>query len=270
MKYIPLESFDQINSLLQNVDALGCSVTLRLEAFTCRYTKDEREVAQNIANFKVQTQTPPISPSPYMAGQQSTFESPPPLVLGAASEPLPTPVLTPDNIDERHVFFVAALNMLYGSDGYDFSILSENDFICYEEADFKSQLRPALSNLPEICLPAVNGFWPAIEEQVMDAAQGCEYYEFKSPSCDPLAEHCVFSHHFFIYNKRRKVLVMLVFFGEGNMYRGDDGQFPRTGSEGGVDRWDERLLYNSSAEPYTQEDDDDEEYEGKNRDFYGY
>lgn len=315
MKYIPLESFESINSLLQGVEALGCLVTIRLEAYTCRHTREEKQIATNLAQYYTNVQsTPPISPSPLLVGPAATFgadyhmELPPPIVLGSSAMPpsamatsgapldmrssetgavvgpsttyggnnnshegtastglLSTPVVTAQDIDERLVFMVAALNSMYDSDGYDFSVLTERDFLSHTTQFLRDEVDLALNQLPEeTCGPAVRQFWPAIYEQVGDAGQGCEVFEFNCPACDPRAETSVFSKQYFLYNKPRKILVSLLVYGEGNRYRGDDFAPDEMNPES-------RLHYASSPEPCEEDDGDgEEEYGGKNRDFYGY
>ncbi|EPY43892.1 hypothetical protein AGDE_00028, partial [Angomonas deanei] len=180
MKFIPLESFDQINSLLEAVEAQGCLLTIRLEAFTCRNTKEEKELASAITQNMMKLQsTPPITPSPIVVqSQDGTFPLvetlPPPLVLGASAFSHEMPY-TPD-VNERLIYFAAALNSIYSEDGYDFSVLTENDFVCLNEEQVKGEVQIYLQSLPDVCGPAVQHFWEAIFELVLDAAQGCEYY----------------------------------------------------------------------------------------------
>ncbi|EPY26632.1 hypothetical protein AGDE_03689 [Angomonas deanei] len=211
--------------------------------------------------------TPPITPSPIVVqSQDGTFPLvetlPPPLVLGASAFSHEMPY-TPD-VNERLIYFAAALNSIYSEDGYDFSVLTENDFVCLNEEQVKGEVQIYLQSLPDVCGPAVQHFWEAIFELVLDAAQGCEYYEFRSQS-DPRAENSLFSHHYFLYNKRQKAVVSLVVFGEGNMYRGDDGYMPlETLQYAFEDDTDSSGRYASSPEP------EDIEFSGKNRDFYGF
>ncbi|EPY22913.1 hypothetical protein STCU_01115 [Strigomonas culicis] len=269
MKFIPLQSFESINSLLQAVEAQGCILNIRLEAFTCRHTREEKQIASDIAmNLNSLHTTPVISPVPVVAAAAGTFaaDAMPPLVLGSTAEGpyTPTQPVHAEDIDERLVYLVAALNCLYCDDGYDFSVLTESDFVALQEAHVKNEVQLYLQSLPDVCGPAVQHFWPAIEEQVLDGAQGCEYYQFSSPS-DPMAGNSVFSHHFFLYNKRKKVLVSLLIYAEGNMYRGDDGYMPVETLQYARDEdTEDSARYASSPEP------EDAEWVGKNRDFYGY
>lgn len=261
MKYIPLESFEAINSLLQAVDAQGCLVTLRLEAYTCRHTREERQIATNLAQYRSQVQsTPPLSPSP---GIHGAFDAPPPMVLGSSVVDAPgssVPVAVED-IDQRLVFLVAALNSMYAEDGYDFSVLTERDFVVHDPATVRCEIDLTLQSLPESCAPAVHRFWPAIHEQVLDATQGCEVYEFCCPSCDPRGQTSIFSHHYFFYHRPRKVLVTLLLYGEGNRYRGDDGYMPPG---------DRDEMLSSPCSTSTPEPADEYRGEQKNRHFYGY
>ncbi|CCW69637.1 unnamed protein product [Phytomonas sp. Hart1] len=281
MKYIPLASFETINSLLHAVEAQGCLITIRLEAFTCRHTREERQIAADLAQYQTEVQrTPPLSPSPALMLQSHPSEGspglwrspglsldvvggvPPPLVLGGSVYPdEPPPAVAPEDIDARLVFFVAALNGMYCRDGYDFAVLTERDFVSHDAEMVRAELELTMQGFPESCQPAVRGLWNAIRSQVLDPAQGCEVYEFCCPSCDPLAATSIFSHHYFFYNKTRKVVVVLVEYAEGNRYRGDDGSSP-LGEEWGVgDNMDGRF-----------ERDLDLDYNcvGKNREFYGY
>ncbi|KAG5497723.1 hypothetical protein JKF63_03989 [Porcisia hertigi] len=270
MKFIPLDSFSALNSLLQGVEAQGCCITMRLEAYTCRHTKEERQIANNIAFYQNNVpRAPPLSPLPGMGAYASIppQEALPPLVMGGSAE-YQTPNYNPvsaDEIDDRLVYFVAVLNTLYECDGYDFSVLGENDFVCYTEPQFRTEVSNTLQSLPEQCSPAVQRFWSTLEEVVERASSGCEYYEFRCPSCDPLADTTVYARHYFVYNRRKKVLVLLVEYGESNPYRGDDG-LPHSGVQGSA--------CDPESPTYASTPDVGEEgsaYEGgKNRDFYGY
>ncbi|GET91288.1 hypothetical protein, conserved [Leishmania tarentolae] len=269
MKFIPLDSFSALNSLLQGVEAQGCCITMRLEAYTCRHTKEERQIANSIACYQNNVQlTPPFSPLPTTGAYAGVpLEAMPPLVLGGsdATGAASYSLVSPDEIDDRLVYFVAALNTVYESDGYDFSVLRENDFVRYTEPQFRTEVSNTLQSLPEQCRPAVQRFWSTVEEVVDNAESGCEYYEFRCPSCDPLADSTVYARHYLLYNRRKKVLVLLVEYGESNPYRGDDG-LPHVGNPASA--WDaESPTYASTPDP----GEEGEVYDGgKNRQFYGY
>lgn len=274
MKFIPFDGFSALNSLLVGVEAQGCCITLRLEAYTCRHTKEERQIANSIATYQNNVQlTPPISPSPCIAAFDGfpELQPPPPLVLGSdgglESGSGYAPV-SPEALDERLVYFVTALNTVYESDGYDFSVLKENDFVCYTEPQFRLEVQSTLDSLPEQCRPAVQRFWPTVEEVVENAAGGCEYFEFRCPSCDPLADSTVYARHYILYNRKKKVLVLLVEYGESNPYRGDDGLSQAAGGAR-VAGW--ALESPTYASTSALGDDEELEYaEGKNKEFYGY
>lgn len=273
MKFIPFDGFSALNSLLVGVEAQGCCITLRLEAYTCRHTKEEKHIAHSIATYQNNVQlTPPISPSPGMASFHSGVAATqplPPLVLGGGDfvGGGHTPV-SPEAVDERLVYFVTALNTVYESDGYDFSVLTEGDFVCYSEAQLRAEVQSTLDSLPEQCSPAVQRFWPTVEEVVENAMGGCEYYEFRCPSCDPLADTTVYARHYILYNRKKKVLVLLVEYGESNPYRGDDG-LPQAVGGAGLTGWEvDSPTYASTPDPG---DEEEAEYAGgKNKDFYGY
>ncbi|KAK7197545.1 Maf1 regulator [Novymonas esmeraldas] len=289
MKFIPLESFGALNSLLQGVEAQGCRITMRLEAYTCRHTKEERVIANNIAVYQNNVSlTPPISPSPGLMAY-AAFPAPetlPPLVLGSGAETqamgssggggggggVPYAPVTAEEIDDRLIFFVTALNTVYESDGYDFSVLRESDFVRYTEEDFRTEVVNTLQSLPETCHPAVQRFWPTVEQVVDNAGGGCEYYEFRCPSCDPLADHTVYARHYLLYNRRRKVLVLVVEYGESNLYRGDDGVL-RVGGEAATAA--AASAWGTDSPTYASTPDHGERAEevydgGKNKQFYGY
>lgn len=272
MKFIPFDGFSTLNSLLLGVEAQGCYLTLRLEAYTCRHTKEEKQIANSIATYQNNVQlTPPISPSPGMATFNG-FPAPqslPPLMLGGSGlEGSSYTPISPEALDERLVYFVTALNTVYESDGYDFSVLKEDDFLCYTEAQLRTEVQKTLDSLPEQCRPAVQRFWPTVEEVVENAMGGCEYYEFRCPSCDPLAESTVYARHYILYNRKKKVLALLVEYGESNPYRGDDGLSQAAGGAG-LSGWEiESPTYASTPDPGYE---DEAEYAGgKNKDFYGY
>ncbi|ORC82656.1 uncharacterized protein TM35_000851010 [Trypanosoma theileri] len=220
MEFVPLASFEFLNSLLQGVEAQGCLMTIRLEAFTCRSTRKRKQVAATMAQY-ANANTPPIAPDCHC-------EQPPLLLLGE-TPPIEFEPVQPENIDERLVFLVAALNSIYGEDGYDFSVLTEKDFVICDEAQVRAELNVTLQSLPDSCRPAVDQFWTLVSEQVQDASQGCEYFRFLSPSCDPMTTRALFSQHYFLYNRRSRLVVSLLVYAEGNAYRGDDGYIAGNG-----------------------------------------
>ncbi|AAZ13488.1 hypothetical protein, conserved [Trypanosoma brucei brucei TREU927] len=218
MEFVPLESFEFLNSLLQGVEAQGCLMTVRLEAFTCRCTRKKKLLAASIAEYANKT-TPPLRPL-------CSANAPVPPLLNLSDDSVhvvPTEPVEPSDIDDRLVFLVAALNSIYGEDGYDFSVLTEEDFVPCDEAHVRAEVNNTLRSFPSSCGPAVGQFWVRVTEHASDASQGCEYFRFASPSCDPMASRALFSQHYFLYNKRTRLLVSLLIFAEGNLYRGDDG-----------------------------------------------
>ncbi|RNF04109.1 hypothetical protein TraAM80_05344 [Trypanosoma rangeli] len=215
MDFVPLASFEFLNSLLQGVEAQGCLMTVRLEAFTCRKTRKKKQLAASMAQY-ANANTPPLAPAP------NCSVSPPPLQLSSTSPVVFEPV-DPEAIDERLVYLVAALNSIYGDEGYDFSVLTEEDFVVCNEAQVRAEVDVTLHSMPDSCRLAVKQFWTLVSEQVMDASQGCEYFRFACPSCDPMVSRSLFSQHYFLYNRRNRLLVSLLLFAEGNAYRGDDG-----------------------------------------------
>ncbi|CCD17513.1 unnamed protein product [Trypanosoma congolense IL3000] len=224
MEFVPLESFEFLNSLLHSVEAQDCLMTVRLEAFTCRCTRKKKQLAASIADYANKT-TPPLRPA-------CPVGLPAPPLLNLSDEGPPTTQfeavehVEPSDIDDRLVFLVAALNSIYGEDGYDFSVLTEKDFVTCDEAHVRAEVNTTLRSLPPSCSPAVEQFWARVSEQTSDASQGCEYFRFSSPSCDPMASRALFSQHYFLYNKRTRLLVSLLVFAEGNLYRSDDGCAP--------------------------------------------
>lgn len=282
MKFIPLDGFSRLNSLLQGVEAQGCCITMRLEGYTCRHTKEERQIADKIATYQNNVQlTPPISPSPAIgayAGFPAQDVGLPPLVLGGGGDGVGVEHLGgsfapvgADDIDDRLVFFVTALNTVYAEDDLDFSVLGETDFTSYTEPQFRTEVQATLNSLPEQSQLAVRLFWATVEEFVGNASSGCEYYEFTNRDCDPLKESTVYSKHYFLYNRRRKVVALLVEYGESNPYRGDDGLGTTAGGcRAAAAAWEsESPLYASTPDP-GYDDDEQARSSGKNKQFYGY
>ncbi|MDO9381250.1 MAG: hypothetical protein Q7T86_00145 [Hyphomicrobiaceae bacterium] len=163
-------------------------------------------------------------------------------------------------MDDRLVYLVAALNAIHG-DGYDFSCLEESDFQLLEPLYAKTEVENLLASLPPAVAAPVVGvayqhevFWTAIQQVVFEPGatvsgggattsnggceqlfQGtCDFFLFKSPTCDPLAQRTVWSNHIFIYSKRQRVMVSLMLYGEGNLYRGDDGVYVHHHNAGGA------------------------------------
>lgn len=261
MEFVPLSSFEFLNSLLYSVEAQGCLMTIRLEAFTCRSTRKRKQLAASIAQY-ANANTPPLPP----VCHSSLSSSPPVIQLGASSS-VGFEHVDPKDIDERLVFLVAALNSIYGDEGYDFSVLTEEDFVVCDEALVRAEVDVTLRSLPDTCRPAVGQFWTLVSAQVGDAGHGCEYFRFVCPSCDPMASRSLFSQHYFLYNKRARLLVSLLLYAEGNAYRGDDGFIVGNGFY--VERYDTADdINNGSRTSSTGLLSSDEERCGKNRDFY--
>ncbi|EAN92753.1 hypothetical protein, conserved [Trypanosoma cruzi] len=191
MDFVPLASFEFLNSLLQGVEAQGCLMTVRLEAFTCRSTRKKKQLAASMAHY-ANANTPPLAPASH-AGL-----SPPPLQLDRRLPVVFAPV-DPEDIDDRLVYLVAALNSIYGEDGYDFSVLTEEDFVVCNEAQVRAEVDVTLHSMSDSCRPAVEQFWTLVSEQVMDASPGCEYFRFMCPTCDPMVSRSLFSQHYFLY-----------------------------------------------------------------------
>lgn len=235
MKYIPIERFESINSLLSAIEyEPGSSLTIRLEAFTCRQTKEEKHIAAELAEYMTKMQkTPPVSPwlgvlqlSPSDSGLEVPLT--PVLVLGSttaappveddfslprshsSTAPLPPSYVDSTDVDERLVYSVAVLNNIYRTDGYNFNVLTEADFVSHSEEDMKNEIDLCLQHLPLACLPAIEDFWPSVKEVAGTTEDGCEYFEFACPSCDPLAEDSLYSHTFFLFNKRKRIIVSLI------------------------------------------------------------
>ena len=151
---------------------------------------------------------------------------------------------TIDDVDNRLVLLVGTLNAIHGALDFDFTCLETSDFLMLAPLEFFEKVNEFLSSLPREVLAntvgSINGehFWGAIaalvggDNMLVDLRTGtsdCEFFQFACPQCDPVAQSKVWSNHFFIYNKRHHVVISLLMFGEGNMYRGDSG-VPRIGS----------------------------------------
>lgn len=212
MKFIPIDRFEAINSILNQIPLNpGVSFTVKLEAFTCRHTKEEKHIASELAEHMMQIQsTPPVSPSPGIVWQASG-EAPPVLVLGSATAEVSTPqVVEADDVDERLVYCVAALNHLYSDDGYDFNVLQNEDFISHTEETITSEVNFRLEQVAgNDNVTTIHDLWPSIRDVVGRTEDGCEYFQFSCPSCDPMSEQCIDYRTYFLYNKRKKILVSL-------------------------------------------------------------
>jgi hypothetical protein len=291
MKFIPLQSFEAVNSLLQGVDALGCSVTIRLEAFACRMSRSEKT---HIITIGGGMRSPLIKPESHPANSlSSSFGFGP--EEGLIDLPAPMTMLTNppaafvsntkekncargtttsgsasalagsggggggggegEVLDERFVYLVAALNAIHGETEYDFSVLSPQDFVLLDGPTAVEEVNRVLSALPATCAPVVGGFWAHVASEIsperttsstaMSASSAfvssslpsssssscasswmdeCDFFQFANRECDPLYHRSVWSSHFFIYSKRQRMVVSLMMFGEGNMYRGDDAE----------------------------------------------
>lgn len=211
MKYIPIERFEAINAVLNHVPlSPGVSLTLNLEAFTCRHTKEEKHIASELAEHMMQVKsTPPVSPSPGVMWE-ATGEAPPLLVLGGTVVENQPPVVEAEDVDERLVYCVAALNHLYSDEGYDFNVLQNEDFISHTEETVTSEVNFRLEQVSGSgSVATMRDLWPAVRELVGRSQDGCEYFEFSSPTCDPMSENCIDYRTYFLYNKRKKILVSL-------------------------------------------------------------
>lgn len=262
MKFIPLPAFEAINSLLQAVEAQGCAVTIRLEAYTCRMNRDEKGIAAAVSGKRSHTVSPMLSPFPLTGSSSAgggpagcsgiapgvgTFPPvlPPPLVMddyqlpsamvaGGSSSAASSAAAEP--VDDRFVYLIAALNAIHGEGDYDFSVLDPQDFALLDGATVVAEVNRVLAALPDACSPAIGPnaeiFWSAIAQQVAPSGpagsssswtRDQDFFQFTNHACDPLYEHSVWSSHYFVYSKKQRLLISLAMFGEGNMYRGDDG-----------------------------------------------
>ncbi|CUG89901.1 RNA polymerase III regulator protein (Maf1), putative [Bodo saltans] len=255
MKFIPSVVFERMNSLLQGIEAQGSLLTVRCEAYTCRHTKEEKQLAATITDRRQQqgivsgggvgavgSVSPILQPSAggYIHGHFPAMEGlPPPMVVGGGPSS-PSVVESPQSVvDDRLIFLVAALNAIFG-DGYDFSCLEESDFDLLDPLYVKAELENVLASVPAdsaassvIGLPFQHEtFWAAIADvafgdrslvPALFDSSVCDYFLFKCPSCDPMQERSVWSNHVLMYCKKQRILVSILAYGEGNMYRGDDG-----------------------------------------------
>lgn len=236
MKYIPIERFEAINSLLSAVEyEPGSCLTIRLEAFTCRQTKEEKQIANQLAEYMTKIQrTPPVSPSLgvlQMSPSEHALEMPstPVLLLGSTTAEetfdddgllvtsrsstftLPSAAYVDStDVDERLIYCVAALNNIYRAEGYDFNVLTGADFVSHSAENVKGEVNLCLQHLPVSCSPAISDFWPSVKDVAGSSEEGCEFFEFSCPSCDPLAEDSLYSHTYFLFNKRKKIIVSLI------------------------------------------------------------
>jgi hypothetical protein len=333
MKFIPVPVFETINSIIQGVEAQGCLLTLRLEAFTCRHTKEEKQLIAAMTERRSQLQcssspasgmeTSPIL-QPSSGGYQHGGMFPPIEVLppaidgpGDASGFIVAAQGSSGHIgqidsnsdsvpDDRLVYLVAALNAIHG-DGYDFSVLSESDFDLMDPQTLRNEVDQMLSSLPPPCC-SVTGvssghetFWQSIADVIWGSASvtveqlfsQCDFFLFRCPTCDPIAQRTIWSSHVFAYCKKQRMMISLLCYGEGNLYRGDDGLL-FAGAAGTVDEVGGGEFYfdgetthylsggvemDENSQSQTQQTADmeqQEEYEVdrrsemKNRDFYGY
>jgi hypothetical protein len=262
MKFIPSIALERMNSLLQGIEAQGSLLTVRCEAYTCRHTKEEKQLAATITDRRqhqidssggslgggsvggagIGSVSPILQPSAgaYVHGHFPPMEGLPPSAIGGAPSDASHHMLqSPQSaVDDRLIFLVAALNAIFG-DGYDFSCLEESDFDLLDPLYIKAELENVLASIPaESAATSVIGppfqhdaFWAAIADVAFgdrSAASllfdgSCDYFLFKCPSCDPMQERAVWSNHILMYCRKQRILVSILAYGEGNMYRGDDG-----------------------------------------------
>lgn len=188
MKFIPLSTFEVINSVLQQVEAQGCLVTIRLEAFTCRMQREEKQLAATVAEKRRSGSSNQVSPllQP-QAGQHCYHHGStglPPLAGGDdGGRPglmfsLPTAVTTGSSccaavvgleghgeedapaaaaaVDERFVYLIAAMNAVHGDGDYDFSVVDQQDFVLLDGGTaMLNEVNHILMAMPESCLSAI-------------------------------------------------------------------------------------------------------------------
>lgn len=132
-------------------------------------------------------------------------------------------------ISERLVYLVGALNSLYGTSEYDFSVLGPDDFILVNPITFITEINAMISSLlpaEVIAYVGQNGeaFWRAIgsmliggEASLYDAATNvseCDVFLLHCPSCDPTAQTKQWASHYFVYHKKSRVIISVIGFGE--------------------------------------------------------
>eukprot|EP00758_Cryptobia_borreli_P004894 Tbor_TRINITY_DN4641_c0_g1::TRINITY_DN4641_c0_g1_i1::g.14997::m.14997 len=135
------------------------------------------------------------------------------------------------SVKSRMVFLCGALNAIHGSTDYDFSCLAPSDFLLVNPAEFIQLINDKLGSLPKETHEAVgnNGelFWRAItsfvgsESALYNSATQtteCEIFKFVCHNCDPVAQAKLWSDHYLIYNKKHRVIVSVLLYGEGNLY----------------------------------------------------
>ena len=146
----------------------------------------------------------------------------------------------PPSVDERLVYLIACLNAVHG-DGYDFSFCTEQDFLLLDPRDVVKEINELLVSLPKescgrVVAPTASSveecqmyFWEALTGPLGGVgalvAQDIDVFRFACPDGDPIAarQTVVWSSHYFMYSRRQRVIVSLLCYGEGNLYRGDDG-----------------------------------------------
>lgn len=199
MKFVPTPAFEPLNSLLGGVDALGCLLTIRVEAFSCRKSAEDKRTAQALADRALQQRQALSSASPLSVTSGSGRPSgegmfpvrsfgpgddaaPPSLALlppaatagGAAA--VASAGAVSDAPDERFVFLVSCLNAIYGDD-YDFTVLTPGAFEQCDPAVVVAEVNRMLAAVPGAPFgdtdgAAVNAFWRALQEQLCGPGGG--------------------------------------------------------------------------------------------------
>lgn len=294
MKFVPLPALEELNAVLCGVEAQGLFLTIRVEAFSTRKSREEKTIEQTLTQRQGSSTSAMHSPDPSTSAMAfgDVLVSPGPGSQIASFSSSSNNAISSGgggggSVDERLVLLISALNAIHGQCDYDFSVLSEGDFNICDPQEVFNAINANLEAVAGQPFGDGSDFWKTIADALMQDGVGagaansgtgsggsstfdvltngsCEYFQFCSPECDPLTQSTIWSAHYFILCKRQRLILSIMAYGEGNTYRGDDPQ-PY------VSNTQSPNATGVGAFPSDPDDGRPSWYStSKNRDFYGF
>jgi hypothetical protein len=197
MKYLQIAEFEALNSQLSNVDAGDCAVTIALEAYACRKSKDDKRLAQAIAD-----------------GMRQRSDS--------AAEGDASATVTVDDragsteySNDLVLYLTSAINSVYGPD-YDFSVFGDSIFELCDPRRLEQAVNEPLHRVGQAGVEKAEAFWRALGSQ-MPLAESEVFQVVLDQDTNPLHSK-LWSSHFIVHCKRLKLMVSVLCYADGHMY----------------------------------------------------
>jgi len=185
MKYLEINSLDNINNVLSLLDAGECQLTGRIEAYSCKPAGDDKKLYKNLeTRFS------------------DDFED-----FGEIAIVSPFGPLTQQASRRTLYYLIATLNASFPD--YDFSNVKPEQFCKQPVVPMVvNSINMSLSNVGPAASEVIQNMWPAIDAEI--SLSECDIYSFTPDmDSDPAGEDegCIWSLYYFFYNKKRKRII---------------------------------------------------------------